>query len=76
MTYIHQRSDRWWLIHNYMSHMPLKHAMYWCESELCACLGCANRSGGLHKAGITKEEWREYMAEQLAQFAPKPGAEQ
>jgi len=75
MTYIHQRSERWWLIHNLLSQMPLKHALYWCESELCGCLGCANRSGGLNKHGITKEEWSAYMAEQLAPFQANPATE-
>jgi hypothetical protein len=72
MTYVHQRSERWWIIHNLMRHMQLSHATRWCEPGAggCGCLGCANNSGGLARVGITREEWREYMAEQLAQFAP------
>jgi hypothetical protein len=68
-----ERSERWWKIHEIMEHMPLSHALRWCDSGPCGCMGCANRSGGLSKAGITEQEWRDYMAEQVEQFVPKDG---
>lgn len=30
----------------------------WCEAEICACMGCVNRSGG---ANITKQDWIEWV---------------
>ena len=41
-----------------LSEMPKKEANYWCDSDACACTGCANVSGGLAKAGFSQEEWR------------------
>lgn len=47
----------------YMQRMIVKTARHWCGSELCACLGCANRSGGLAEKGFTREEWVQWWAE-------------
>lgn len=30
----------------------------WCDSPACACMGCANGTGGLKKFGVTRERWR------------------
>lgn len=30
----------------------------WCDSGACACVGCANNSGGLRQRGYTKEDWK------------------
>ena len=40
-----------------MREMPYAWRMRWCESEACACMGCANRSGKLERLGFTKEQW-------------------
>jgi hypothetical protein len=32
----------------------------WCESEVCACMGCANRAGKVH---FSKEEWESWVKE-------------
>jgi hypothetical protein len=39
--------------------MPLATALYWCwrEPACSRCLGCANRTGGLTEAGVSKEQW-------------------
>ena len=40
--------------------MPAEWAARWCEGGgICACLGCANNSGGLRKEGFSKAEWEE-----------------
>lgn len=72
-----QKSERWFQIHHLMKHMPLRSALHWCEpgASGCGCLGCANNSGGLARAGITREEWKAYMTEQFAYFVGDTGAE-
>jgi hypothetical protein len=42
----------------------------WCESSLCACMGCTNSSGGARAAGVTKEEWEAWKVRHQA-----PGGE-
>jgi len=51
-------------IDSLMRDMPSSWRDRWCEpGELgCACLGCANGSGGLLKAGYTKDEWEASLA--------------
>jgi hypothetical protein len=58
--------DRFHRIGSYMRHLPLDHALRWCESELCACAGAANCSGGLRKRGVSKDEWQEWWKRTLA----------
>ena len=57
--------DRFNQITSYMRHLPLEQALRWCESDACACMGCANNSGGLSKRGVTKAEWREWWSNQV-----------
>lgn len=33
----------------------------WCESNLCACMGCANGPGGITAAGFTREDWQAWV---------------
>lgn len=54
--------ERFRQITSYMRHMPLEHALRWCDSGACACLGCANGSGGLAKRGVTYDEWCDWWA--------------
>jgi hypothetical protein len=48
-----------------MKEMPLEWRYYWCDPKsICACMGCANRSGGIHwKHKYTREEWEEWVKE-------------
>jgi hypothetical protein len=48
-----------------MKEMPLEWRYYWCNPKsICACMGCANRSGGIHwKHKYTREEWEEWVKE-------------
>lgn len=50
--------------------MLFHHAARWCEPgpQGCACLGCANVSGGLMKAGVTKEQWARCMNTAFREF--------
>ena len=34
----------------------------WCTSEICGCLGCANRSDGLQNKGVTEEQWLDWKS--------------
>jgi hypothetical protein len=53
----------------WMRDMPVATALNWCESEMCACMGCVNGSGGLERHhGVTKEEWREWWRRATAEF--------
>lgn len=40
-----------------MRKLPYGWRMRWCEAQACACMGCANRSGGLQRLGFIKEQW-------------------
>lgn len=45
-------------IHQLINNMPKSWRSHWCEATIaCACLGCANNSGGLTKAGFSKSDW-------------------
>lgn len=46
--------------------MSVDHATRWCESSMCACLGCANRSCGLAKRNISKRQWQMYWHKKIA----------
>jgi hypothetical protein len=44
-----------------MNSMPPDWRKKWCSSNACACMGCANVSGGLTSKGYKKEDWEEWM---------------
>lgn len=48
-------------LNSHMNTLPLDWKYRWCESDVCACLGAANCSGGLIKNGFTKEQWQEWV---------------
>lgn len=45
-----------------MNFMPLEWKSRWCNSHMCACMGCANKSGGLTAKGYTYEDWRDWIS--------------
>jgi hypothetical protein len=47
-----------------MAEMPEHWRGYWCNSKACACLGCANRVGGLVVKGFTQAEWQDWKERQ------------
>lgn len=51
-----------------MDKMPVSWAKRWCKPDWlgCCCLGCANQSGGLQKAGFTEQEWLEWKSSPFA----------
>jgi hypothetical protein len=48
-----------------MEQMPKAWRTHWCESERCACSGCANGNGKLVQAGYSKDDWVYWMADEL-----------
>lgn len=41
-----------------MQSMPVEWRYRWCESEVCACIGCCNRGPeGLLEKGYTRGDW-------------------
>jgi len=34
----------------------------WCNSHMCACMGCANKAGGLTAKGYTYQDWRYWIS--------------
>ena len=42
----------------------------WCKAEVCGCMGCANRVGGLAAKGFTEEQWREWVRDNPAPTEP------
>ena len=44
-----------------MRSMPPQWRYRWCESRLCGCLGCANRTGRLIFYGYTREDNNEWI---------------
>ena len=54
-----------------LAKMPVEWRDHWCDpGEFgCACMGCANNSGGLEKLGYTAAEWR-YARRVPATFVP------
>lgn len=59
--------ERYNKILSWMRHLHVDTALKWCDSSACACLGCANNSGGLNKRGVTKEEWQEWWGKAITQ---------
>lgn len=45
-----------------MQPLSEKARLKWCRSELCACAGCANGSGGLGERGFTQEDHAAWLA--------------
>ena len=54
-------------VNEIMQLVPLDWRYYWCEAQICGCLGCANRSGGVKAKGVTKQEWEQWVIDN-----PKP----
>ena len=51
-----------------MQSMPVEHRYRWCDSELCACIGCCNRgSEGLIAKGFNRADHLWWIARH-----PKP----
>lgn len=52
-----------------MRKMPEDWRKRWCEPGKlgCACLGCANGSGGLIRNGYTKQDWETWRAAHSAE---------
>ena len=44
-----------------MAQMPERWKRRWCKSQACACLGCANVSGGLARQGYTEADHQKWM---------------
>jgi hypothetical protein len=44
-----------------MAKMPEPWKGRWCKSQACACLGCANISGGLARKGYTEIDHQKWM---------------
>jgi hypothetical protein len=47
-----------------MAMIPSNWRKRWCDADICACLGCVNRSGMSRVPPdfrITKEEWRDWV---------------
>lgn len=45
-----------------MNSMPPGWKSRWCNSHMCACLGCANKAGGLTAKGYTYQDWRDWIS--------------
>lgn len=45
-----------------MNSMPPGWKSRWCNSHMCACMGCANKAGGLTAKGYTYEDWRDWIS--------------
>lgn len=46
-----------------MAEMPASWRYNWCTSSFCSCMGAANCSGGLVKAGFTKKHWDYWVSQ-------------
>jgi hypothetical protein len=38
-----------------------KHRYRWCDWGPCACMGCANASGGMAAKGFNKTDWQRWV---------------
>lgn len=45
-----------------MNSMPPEWKSRWCNSHMCACMGCANKAGGLTAKGYTYQDWRDWIS--------------
>lgn len=53
--------DRSALLNNLMASMNPEWRKRWCSSQACACMGCANVSGGLAQNGFTQEDHSNWL---------------
>lgn len=60
-------------VNEIMQSMPLDWRYRWCEAVVCACLGCANRSGDAKAEGVTKAEWEQWVKDNPAPEKDKYG---
>lgn len=45
-----------------MQKMPENWRYRWCEAQVCACMGCANRGNGrIQEKGFTKKHWEKWV---------------
>ena len=44
-----------------MKSISEEHRYKWCEGGPCACMGCANVSGGLVDKGFSKKDWERWV---------------
>jgi hypothetical protein len=51
-----------------MQMIPASWRNRWCDSQTCACMGCANISGGLCAKGYTKEDWEQWRKRNALTF--------
>lgn len=33
----------------------------WCDSLICGCLGCINKSGRVESMGVSRFEWNQWV---------------
>lgn len=50
-------------IHEIMLSIPSEWRYRWCGGGWCGCMGCSNVSGAVVSKGITKEQWKVWVAE-------------
>ena len=55
-----KKADRPSLDH-LMKGMPSHWAERWCDAGACACMGCANRSGGIAAHGYTRSDHARWL---------------
>lgn len=48
-----------------ISYVPEWYQKKWCSGGMCACMGCANGSGGLAALGVTEDEWKAWRSRQI-----------
>ena len=51
-----------------MNSMPPKWKSRWCNSHMCACMGCVNKSGGLTAKGYTYQDWRDWVSRNQEEY--------
>lgn len=51
-----------------MTCMPESYRYKWCRSKNCACLGCANKAGGLAAKGYTWEDWNKWVGKNMQEY--------
>ena len=51
-----------------MNSMPPEWKSRWCNSHMCACLGCANKSGGLTAKGYTYQDWMNWVSRNKKEY--------
>jgi len=51
-----------------MNSMPPGWKSRWCNNHMCACMGCANKSGGLTAKGYTYQDWRDWISRNQEEY--------